>query len=131
MSPTSPPRLCTRCGWTGKGRCPNCSGWNARDDIQRRRVPTSSTRWRRLRKQILREEPLCRACKVELAVEVDHIVPVGEGGHEFARSNLQPLCYDCHARKTQSEAQRARGGGGGCTPLGHGTSGTRPLTTRR
>lgn len=108
--PTSPPRLCSRCGWIGKGRCPNCSGWNSGDDLSRRRrtVATSDERWRRLRKAVLRAEPLCRACKVELAVEVDHIVPVAEGGAELDRDNVQPLCADCHERKTRAEAKRGK-----------------------
>lgn len=68
---------------------------------------TSSTargygaRWQKLRAKVLREEPLCRACKprVTAAVHVDHIVPKAKGGTD-ERSNLQPLCEPCHKAKT-------------------------------
>lgn len=108
MSPTSPSRLCGRCGWIGKGRCPNCSGWNHGPAAPNKRsIPTSSSRWRKLRAAVLRDEPLCRTCGA-LATEVDHIVPVAEGGEELQRDNLQPLCHPCHARKTHLESQRGK-----------------------
>ena len=57
--------------------------------------------WQRLRRQVLAEEPLCRACKprVTAAVAVDHIVPKAKGGTDD-RANLQPLCQACHDAKT-------------------------------
>ena len=111
MTPTSPPRLCTRCGRIGKGRCPNCSGWAApRAVSDRRAIPTSSSRWRKIRAAVLRAEPLCRSCGA-LAEEVDHLVPLSEGGDELSGANLQPLCTDCHSRKTRAEAERGKGRG--------------------
>lgn len=80
-------------------------------------------RWRRIRARVLRAEPLCRAClskgrPVE-AVEVDHIVPLSEGGTNRLGTllnvttplgivqqwtgNLQPLCKKHHSAKTMSE----------------------------
>lgn len=41
------------------------------------------------------------------AIQVDHIVPVFEGGVNEL-SNLQAVCGPCHEVKTQVEAQRAR-----------------------
>ena len=35
----------------------------------------------------------------------DHIVPLTEGGTEDD-SNIQPLCDDCHTRKTHAESWR-------------------------
>lgn len=65
-------------------------------------------RWKRIREQILAEEPICRSCnskyRVSLATEVDHIKPLWLGGREFDRDNLQPLCCDCHIIKTSEEA---------------------------
>lgn len=52
-------------------------------------------------------EPLCRLClavgRVTPAVCVDHIVPITQGGALLDPQNLQPLCADCHARKTAHE----------------------------
>jgi 5-methylcytosine-specific restriction protein A len=41
------------------------------------------------------------------ATQVDHIIPVSEGGGDEL-SNLQSTCDPCHEAKTQEEAQRAR-----------------------
>lgn len=64
-----------------------------------RQYATNSTIWRRLRAQVLAEEPLCRLCapKVTAATVVDHID--GDSWNN-ARSNLQPLCASCHGIKT-------------------------------
>jgi len=58
-------------------------------------------RWQKLRAQVLREEPLCRACapRVVAATDVDHVVSKAKGGTDD-RSNLQPLCEPCHKAKT-------------------------------
>ncbi len=64
--------------------------------------------WRRLARQVLREDPWCRHCKAkgkrEPATLVDHIVPKPKGSDD--RANLQPLCRGCHARKTAAEQRR-------------------------
>jgi 5-methylcytosine-specific restriction protein A len=63
--------------------------------------------WHRLREKQLSDEPLCRHCKamgiVVLATDVDHIVPIAQGGAELDQANLQSLCHECHSRKTISE----------------------------
>jgi 5-methylcytosine-specific restriction protein A len=71
------------------------------------------SRWKRIREQILTDEPLCRNCskhnRVSLATEVDHITPLWAGGKEYDLTNLQPLCCDCHIIKTSEEAtQRSK-----------------------
>lgn len=47
----------------------------------------------------------CRLCDAVLpsAYEVDHIVPLWRGGDDAER-NLQALCPNCHAAKTQRES---------------------------
>lgn len=52
------------------------------------------------------EHPLCRLCEragvVRLATELDHVIPLEQGGADDW-SNLQGLCHDCHAAKTAGE----------------------------
>jgi 5-methylcytosine-specific restriction endonuclease McrA len=37
------------------------------------------------------------------ALEVDHIMPIADGGHPFDPGNLQTLCEKCHKAKTADE----------------------------
>lgn len=78
--------------------------------------------WRRLREVVLQAEPLCRHCgergRVTPAQEVDHIVPLKDGGTND-RANLQPLCAACHDDKTARDVRaraRARAAGGADVP---------------
>jgi 5-methylcytosine-specific restriction protein A len=68
--------------------------------------------WRVLRTAVLRESPLCLACKshgrLVAAGVVDHVVPLKDGGARFDRANLQPLCVSCHNRKTARETAGRR-----------------------
>lgn len=68
----------------------------------------NSKEWRQLRAEVLTDEPLCRRCKQNHLVVparcVHHIVEIDSCRTEqeaidtcFRRSNLMPLCYDCHA----------------------------------
>lgn len=60
-------------------------------------------RWRKFRKQYLRLHPVCAVCG-RLATEVDHIIPFkGDLSKVFELDNLQPLCHECHSRKTARE----------------------------
>lgn len=84
------------------------SGW-AETSKASRQARGYGKEWDRLRKQVLKEEPLCRLCqragKVVPSAEVDHTVPKAEGGTD-ARSNLQGLCKPCHKAKTAEESKR-------------------------
>lgn len=91
-----------------KGRCVIHSKDQERDerDLERLRLGPgriySRKRWLILRRRVLHNEPLCRQCG-NIATEVDHIVPISEGGAEWAVANLQSLCGPCHAAKTARE----------------------------
>ena len=69
----------------------------------------SSKRWRDVRAGHLRDEPLCRLCritgKLTPAVVVDHIIPIKRGGPLYDHDNLQSLCWSCHSSKTRQEEQ--------------------------
>ena len=67
--------------------------------------------WRKLRRLVLTEDPLCAMCaaidRVTVADVVDHIVPhKGDLTLFFARENLQPLCDTCHSKHKQREEDR-------------------------
>ena len=57
-------------------------------------------RWRKLRLEVLdRDRWRCQACKKAGILEVDHIVPVQDGGAAYDPGNLQVLCRGCHIDK--------------------------------
>ena len=62
--------------------------------------------WRKLRAQVLREEPWCRRCGRE-STEVDHRIPRSQGGTDD-RENLQGVCKPCHSRKGAKEGRWGR-----------------------
>lgn len=74
-------------------------------------------KWRRIRAQYLRHHPLCQATDEaalrfharfgDAATDVDHIVPVAQGGTN-RWVNLQALCHRCHSAKTMRESVRVR-----------------------
>jgi len=63
-------------------------------------------RWEKIRAMHLGAEPLCRECTaaglVVAATEVDHILPLVQGGTNDD-DNLQSLCRVHHSRKTARE----------------------------
>jgi 5-methylcytosine-specific restriction endonuclease McrA len=75
------------------------TGWSGR-----RIVPGD---WKSRRAKVLRRDGnACTVCGAP-ASEVDHVVPVAEGGsHEL--HNLAAICTPCHLRKTAEERARGR-----------------------
>lgn len=63
-------------------------------------------RWRKVRLEYLRANPLCVHCLeagcTTPATDVDHIVALAKGGPD-ALGNYQSLCGPCHSRKTARE----------------------------
>lgn len=64
-----------------------------------------STRWQRLRLDVLQAEPFCRSCRdrgvKRLTIDVDHIRKHdGDPVLFWNRDNLQGLCKPCHTVKT-------------------------------
>jgi hypothetical protein len=57
-----------------------------------------------MRASVLNGEPLCRHCAARglltEATDVDHVS--GDPG-DNSSENLQPLCHECHSRKTASD----------------------------
>jgi 5-methylcytosine-specific restriction endonuclease McrA len=57
---------------------------------------------------VLTEQPLCPGINGQpcghIAEEVDHIVPLSQGGDPYKRSNLRGLCSACHIERHRPEA---------------------------
>jgi 5-methylcytosine-specific restriction protein A len=75
-----------------------------------RRFYTSKA-WRDLREVVLNAEPLCRHCAkkgiTKPATEIDHIQPRKiRPDLELDYNNTQPLCFDCHVKKTVEENRK-------------------------
>ena len=77
--------------------------------------------WKRVRAWFIRLHPLCAHCltkgRVTPVADVDHIVPIAQGGARLDADNLQSLCRPCHRRKTEQDKgkralNRAKGGRG-------------------
>lgn len=77
----------------------------------------NTTKWLRLRRDILTKQPICQRCQAEgrltAATEVHHVRPVEEAvtlaekrQRMYDPTNLRALCHDCHVR-THTEAGRS------------------------
>jgi 5-methylcytosine-specific restriction protein A len=72
-----------------------------------RTLPLNSDAWRKLRRSVLAEQPLCQYCppgSVTPATEVDH---KNNNPADNTRENLVSACKPCHSRKTNSDMGRA------------------------
>jgi 5-methylcytosine-specific restriction protein A len=72
-----------------------------------------SPAWRRLRKQVLKEQPLCDECQamdiIEAATVVDHTKPKKQYPElALERSNLRGKCARHHAIKSEQEGRDKR-----------------------
>jgi 5-methylcytosine-specific restriction protein A len=76
-------------------------------ELQARKRFYDSARWKAVRAQKLRRNPLCEVCTrighVVAATEVDHHVPLARGGAELDLANLTAMCASCHGAKTRAE----------------------------
>lgn len=74
-----------------------------RDADPNRTLKLNGAAWQKLRASVLMDEPLCRHCAARgltvPATDVDHM----NGADDNRRESLQPLCHECHSRKTARE----------------------------
>ena len=68
----------------------------------------NSTRWRKLSKWYLSNNPICEMCDNDLSRHSDHIIPWQDGGSKYLVDNLQALCLSCHAKKTSSDLKKRK-----------------------
>lgn len=67
-----------------------------------------NSKWQKARRTYLNNHPLCAECKrkgrITPATVVDHIIPhKGNSKLFWDTNNWQPLCKQCHDRKTATE----------------------------
>ena len=66
-------------------------------------------RWRRVSVWFRKAHPVCEyriRCNGALATEVDHIIPLDEGGARYEWENLRATCHRCHVAKTWNDKKR-------------------------
>lgn len=105
-------RLCPKCVSEGK----LSAGWDEHKARLRRKYgkdPYSTPAWRRLRNfAIARDNGLCQSClevgRMEPFSDVDHKVPISQGGKFYDINNLQCLCAVCHKEKSAKEGRAGR-----------------------
>jgi 5-methylcytosine-specific restriction protein A len=83
-------------------------GWK-RNELTPKRPLSGSARQKRNERIKQRDQYTCQMCgclRISKDLEIDHKVPISEGGSEDD-SNLQSLCASpCHAKKTAAESAR-------------------------
>ena len=68
---------------------------------------TNPRRWRALRQFVIRRDNYrCRACHRAGRLEVDHKVPVSQGGAWWDATGLQAICRNCHFDKSRREREK-------------------------
>lgn len=84
-----------------RGRCKEHAAKRERQThkAEHRKV-YQSKKWRNTRKKML---GLCVDCGKAVGEEIDHIVPLEQGGAPYHPDNLAPRCKSCHAKKTRRE----------------------------
>lgn len=95
------------------GTCTWCSGevkkprrtWCSEECVdQMRAMDPNAIRSRVLKRDEGKPCPLCGSER--FFGEVDHIVPIIEGGHPFDLANLRTICTDCHKQETAALRRR-------------------------
>lgn len=105
------PTPCAQPGCPAIGReryCPIHARAARRREDQNRPSPALrgyDARWRRIRAVFLATHRICGQCSKAQATEVDHIIPLSQGGTD-ADSNLRARCKSCHSRRTMRDQGR-------------------------
>ena len=102
----------------GRGKCLEHRRQYERERSARRRAQAKDKRgrgvyktktWQMRRKQAIERDPFCAwtfrdgsRCQ-RLGEELDHVVPLDQGGKEYDADNLQLLCAEHHRLKTAIE----------------------------
>lgn len=88
----------------GAGKCPkHRTNRQAERDRGTRQQRGYGKSWQRLRLLILDRDPICCECGRAASTEVDHKVPMSQGGSTDDPDNLAGICKPCHGRKSVKE----------------------------
>lgn len=95
--------------WAEKnGRCEKHQRQPWENTSARNRAVTNTSRWRKVRAQVLRRDRfICQWCGDE-ATEADHLISPGDGGAAYDPSNLVASCHECNAERGRELSQSKR-----------------------
>lgn len=65
--------------------------------------------WRMARNGYIQRHPVCEIrhfCEGDPGEEVDHVIPLAQGGARLDEANMQTACKRCHRWKTQQEKRQ-------------------------
>lgn len=100
-------KLCPKC--PNLQPCPDHPKQAWAGSTRSERTISGSRQQRRAKAVMHLHDGICHVCNRPGANEVDHVIPLAEGGADDM-DNLRPIhARPCHAEKTQAEARRARG----------------------
>lgn len=121
MSPWAPPHRCavSSCGVLVPRGVPRCPAHEQQRrqayELARRFDPVrqaaqhlyASVAWKRLRAEVLDEEPVCREPRCgQPSNHADHIIALRDGGAPLDRANIQGLCLRHHSAKSARVGER-------------------------
>lgn len=99
--------LCTWCGIVVKLPKRN---WCSKDCFNKYDLTQPSTLKKLVKK---RDKGVCAICfnkhSKKSEIDMDHTIPICEGGHPFDLSNLRTLCKLCHKKETKKLNERRHG----------------------
>jgi 5-methylcytosine-specific restriction enzyme A len=102
------PKVCSTPGCSALQPCPDHTPKPWASSTRRTRTISGSRQQKRAARIMRQHNRVCHVCNQPAADEVDHVVPLNEGGADDD-TNLRPIHrVPCHMEKTQAEAQRAR-----------------------
>lgn len=115
-------RACVQCGAiSDQARCETHRGKAWEGSTRRTRTASGWKQQRRAKAVMNLHNGICHVCDRPCADQVDHVIPLSQGGPD-TMDNLRPIhSTPCHAEKTQAEARAGRGAPqGGSTRDGTG-----------
>lgn len=103
-------RACVKCGLPSpESYCPDCKPKAWATSTRKQRVTISGGAEQARRKRILkRDMGACHVCDQLGADQVDHVIPLAEGGADEEWNLASIHAEPCHREKTAAEARRAR-----------------------
>jgi 5-methylcytosine-specific restriction protein A len=111
-------QYCNDCKQEGKSRENKRKNWDRKDKLKWSRYDRelnafySSAAWIGARNDKRKCNPLCEECLENSLIvpmaEVDHIVPIRDGGERLDPTNLRSLCKSCHSKKSSKESRKMK-----------------------